>query len=277
MKYFKFLILIIILIIGFYFIEEVFMDNKLLFSDILNINNNYKENYVYNGIEKSLINFDSSNLLSFLDLNVINVIDKKIIKNKIIEFKDPIVYIYNTHEAEEYKDNYNVKKASYVLQDDLLKLGIISVVESKSINKELHKRGWTYPWTYDISREYLEEEYKKNNSLKYFIDFHRDSADRSVTAIEVDGVKYASVMFILSTAFNNYKENELNIKKIEKCISDIRPEILRNTYIQEKYYYNLDISSDSYLIEIGGPNNTKEEIDNTLNVVALALYKYIEG
>ena len=41
--------------------------------------------------------------------------------------------------------------------------------------------------------------------------------------------------------------------------------------------YNQDISSNSVLIEVGGVDNTIEEVYNTMNAIANILYKHIKG
>ena len=88
---------------------------------------------------------------------------------------DPIVYIFNTHQTEEYLTNvYNitptVMTVSNILQDELKNYNINSFVETKDIIKEVKKRGLDYPGTYEVSLDYLKEREKQFPSLTYFFD-----------------------------------------------------------------------------------------------------------
>ena len=253
--------------------------NKELINYILNINNTSNEKfiYIYKEITKSITDVKTNNLLSILDMKI-----KPITLNNKKEEKitSPIIYIYNTHEDEKYfsKDNnLSVKDTSKILSEALLKYNIKSIVEEKSINQEIYKRNLSYKDTYKISKEYLDKAKEENKTIKYYIDIHRDSADGSVTKVKENNKDYATIMFILCTNHKNYKENEKNIKVIENYIKEKYPNILRKTYIQNKYVYNVDFSSDAYIIEIGGPDNNLEEITNTSIVLAEALNYYINN
>ena len=65
-------------------------------------------------------------------------------KEEVITFDEPLVYIYNTHQTEEYRvtniNDYNViptvMHASLILQDRLNNLGIKSMVETNSIKEK---------------------------------------------------------------------------------------------------------------------------------------------
>ena len=52
-------------------------------------------------------------------------------KEVFVDTSVPLVYIYNTHDTEEYSDNYGVYDASFYLKDRLSELGISSIVEEK--------------------------------------------------------------------------------------------------------------------------------------------------
>lgn len=274
MKRKNLILILIILFLFLYLCEEIMIKDKNTILSLLEINSN-KEEIIINKLA-NIKNINANNIFSFLDIKEDLKKTNKEITTINIKETSPLVYIYTTHEKESY-DNYNVKQASNYLKEKLEEYEITTISEDKSINEQIYKRNLSYPDTYTISREYLTLAKSNNKSLKYFIDFHRDSAGKSITTKTINNKKYATIMFILSTAHKNYQENEKCIKKIESYIKEDYPDILRNTYIQKKYYYNEDYSKDSYLIEIGGPENTKEEINNTIEVLAKALKKYIKG
>jgi stage II sporulation protein P len=126
---------------------------------------------------------------------------------------------------------------------------------------------------------YLEKRKKENKTLKYFIDLHRDSVKKNITTIEINGKKYARVMLLLGLENPNYKENEKNILKLENWLEKNYKGISRGIYRKKgkgvNGVYNQDFSDNCFLIEIGGEENTYEEVENTLDIIAQMLNDYI--
>ncbi len=194
---------------------------------------------------------------------------------KSMKTSKPLVYIYNTHQTEEYKKNNNtiptVLTASEIIHKSLKNDNINSVLEKRSIKKKLDEYGYDYSGTYAISFEYLKDSKKKNPSLNYFFDIHRDSITGKNSKTVINNKEYATMMFLVGQNHKNYKENVKNIKIMEKYLNDNYKGLVRKTYYQPKYSYNQGYNSNMFLVEIGGPENTLEEITNT----SIALAKSI--
>lgn len=191
----------------------------------------------------------------------------------------PIVYIYNTHQTEEYKSTKKYKPtvvtASKVLEKTLKKDNINSVVEERSIKKKLDEYGYDYSGTYAVSFEYLKDQKNKNPSLKYFFDIHRDSIIGKKSKVKINNKSYATMMFLVGQNHKNYKENVKNIKIMEKYLNNNYKGIVRETYYQPKYSYNQGYDSNMFLVEIGGPENTLEEVTNTSIALGKAISYFI--
>ena len=94
-----------------------------------------------------------------------------------VSVDEPLVYIYNTHQIEnyscknfnEYNVTPNVLMASYILQENLLARQIPTIVEEADFTKELNDKGYKYWQSYQISREYVLKVQKRYPSIKYFI------------------------------------------------------------------------------------------------------------
>lgn len=202
---------------------------------------------------------------------------------------EPIVYIYSTHSNEEYsysKNNiYNitptVKTASYILEDELKKLGINSIVESENTISILNSRNLEYKDSYKISRELLEKRKKEYNSLIYFIDIHRDSVKRNITTTIINDESYAKIMFVLGLENKTYQENKKVINEINDYLNLNYNGISRGIYEKKgsgvNGIYNQDFSNNTMLIEIGGIDNTIEEVSNSVKIIANSLYNYINN
>ena len=196
------------------------------------------------------------------------------------EIKEPIIYLYNTHDTEKYID-YNVHDAAYYLNNKLNDNNIYSIMEDKSMKVFLDENNLKYYGSYKASRSYLTDAFNNNPSLKYFIDIHRDSAKIDKTLITKDNKKYARVLFIVGLDNPTNEKNLTNSKKLNEIINNKVPGISRGVITKQgkgvNGVYNQDFSENVFLIEIGGVDNTKEEVINTLNIVYESLIEYIRG
>lgn len=200
---------------------------------------------------------------------------------------EPIVYIFNTHQTEEYTFNnlavYNIKPtvmtASYMLQEKLKKNEIYSIVEEESVQEILSNNNWNYASSYKATRMLLEQAKYNNPSLIYYIDLHRDSVSKDKTTAIINGKSYAKVMFLLGMDNANYKESEKVITRLNNIISEKYNGISRGIYKKGgkgvNGIYNQDFSSNCILIEVGGVDNTIEEVSNTIDAISDMLITYI--
>lgn len=215
--------------------------------------------------------------------------DSLVVNNTVYNTTEPIIYIYSTHSNEEYSYNKNdvyniiptVKTASYILEDELKKLGINSIIEEENTIDILNNRALLYKDSYKISRELLENKKLEFNSLSYFIDVHRDSVKKSITTTTIDDKSYAKVMFVLGLENQNYLENKKVITEINDYLNLNYPGLSRGIYEKKgsgvNGVYNQDFNKNTMLIEIGGVDNTIEEVSNSVKAIANALYNYINN
>ena len=105
-----------------------------------------------------------------------------------------------------------------------------------------------YGKSYYISRIKLEEAFNNNQTLKYFIDLHRDGVKKEVSTAVINGTSYAKLMFFLGLGHENSKDNQKLVNDLENIIKKDYKEILRNTFIRKNDSYNQDLSPNSFLI-----------------------------
>lgn len=210
--------------------------------------------------------------------------------NTVKEIPDNVeIYIYSTHETEEYSDKYlevynikpNVKTISYILKDYLTDLGINTYVEEKSVTDVLHSHNWSYKYSYDATREIISPYIQENPKLKLIIDLHRDSSSLNKTLLSYNNTNYARILFVVGEEHQEYEKNyklaEILNNYLNEEIPNITRGILKKGGPGVNGIYNQDLSSKSVLIELGGQYNEIEEINNTLNILAKCILKYIEG
>ena len=201
---------------------------------------------------------------------------------------EPLVYIYNTHQEEKYNSEYlevyninsTVLTASKILKEYLKNEGINSIVEEDSVSDKLHSLNWKYGYSYKVSRMFLESAYNINPSLNYFIDIHRDSSIYERTTTEINGEKYARLLFVIGLDNQNYEKNLAFAEKLKDKIINYNENLFRG--IMKKSgkgvngIYNQDFNPNTILIEVGGQYNNINEVNNSLKVLAKIISEYIK-
>lgn len=244
------------------------------FTDLI-INNTYTykdENIVLKTIN-TVINKNNP-------IKLMNTDYKKYLSNTtepvITEETIPLIYLYNSHQTEEYKaSNYaefsvnpTVIMNDYILEDIFNKNGYKTIVEERSIKEILNKNNWNYTYSYKASRQLLEESIIKYPSLKYFIDIHRDSLPHDKTTVNINGKDYAKVIFLIGLENENYQKNLEFTEKINNKMNELYPNLSKGIYKKGgpgvNGVYNQDFSPYTILIEVGGYENTTNEVLNTI-------------
>jgi len=201
----------------------------------------------------------------------------------------PIVYIYNTHQSEEYalsnSQIYNIKPTvmtlSYILREKLNKNNIPTIVEENDVLEVLRTNNWNYASSYKVSRMMLDTIKEEHNSLKYFIDLHRDSVNKTISTVTINDINYAKILFIVGLENPNYEKNLEFTEKLNNMINNKYPNLSRGIYKKQgkgvNGVYNQDFDPNTILIEVGGEENTIDEVYNTAEVISNILTEYIKG
>jgi len=206
-----------------------------------------------------------------------------------VDINNPIIYIYNSHQLENYNnenlDIYgitpNVLMASYILKEKLNSMGLSTIVETTNLTDFLNVNGWDHSSSYKASRLLMLDKISKYDSLKYFIDIHRDSVSKNVSTVNIKNKNYAKILFVVGLEHNNYQANLDNMNKINKISEKYYPGLSRGIYKKSgagvNGIYNQDINSNVILIEVGAVENNIEEVFNTMEALSNILYYYIKG
>ena len=279
------------------FLVSMGLSIKYLYSNNL-INNNTIIDYLI----ADNFSYEDINSVDFLLKYALNI---NIIKDKETNIEDdiskplevplkpdtslkPIVYIYNTHQEEKYESPYlgayniatNVLLASKMLKEYLEDVGIGSYVEEENITNMIHALNLKYKNSYEVSRMLLERRKSEIDTLKYFIDLHRDSSAYSKTTAQIDGVSYAKILLVVGLEHDQYEINLEKANIIASKIEAFNPLLFRG--ISKKSgegvngIYNQDFDPNTLLIEVGGQYNNISEINNTLKVLSKILAEFIK-
>lgn len=292
------LIILITFITIFKFLYNKFLpqlDNDYLINYLVDYNMNTKQN---NYLIYDLINLNSTDFLLKYTLGVetkkeseegIGIETTYIEDPYKTEIKNPIIYIYNTHQTEGYQKTNNeaynitpsVLMASYILRETLNDLGIPSLVETNNISEILRVNNWKYAYSYAASKILIKDAISKNASLKYFIDIHRDAAPKDVTTTIIDNKKYAKILFVIGKDHQEYEKNLLFANTLNDYLKKEYPSITRGISVKSgkgvNGIYNQDINPNTILIEIGGDGNDITEVNNTITILSKIIATFIKG
>ncbi|MGG6314067.1 stage II sporulation protein P [Paenibacillus macerans] len=195
-----------------------------------------------------------------------------------------IVMIYHSHPQESFNPVLGTNVDNPGSAENMKNVGLVG----EALAKELERRGvaalhsfenyaavvsnYNYNYSYKYSRETVKAAMAENGKLQYFIDIHRDSQRHDKTTTVIDGINYAQVYFIIGHGNENWRENEKFASRIHDRLEQSYPGISRGiwgkTSSQGNGEYNQSLSPNSVLIEIGGIDNSQEELERTAKVLA---------
>ena len=285
---YQIIILLLTLILSIYVSSQIIkkINIESLSNNLINNSINISSNYlayaeIFNILDASSLikttisEFDKVNIKEVIKEN-----ESNINKEEDLKIKEPILYIYNTHQSEEYKSeslaNYNITPTVYMLANiikkELDKNGIYTIVEDENIKDVLNKNNWLYKDSYKASRLWLENINNKYPTIRYYLDLHRDSVSETIV---IDNKRYAKMMFVLGMNHSNYEKNEVIVKKLYNYLDSKYKGIVKDTLYAKKNIFNQDFNENVFLIEIGGNENTLEEAYNSAMVLADAISSVI--
>jgi stage II sporulation protein P len=204
-----------------------------------------------------------------------------------VEISKPRIYIYNSHQLENYNTKNleiynitpNVMMASYMLKEKLNDLGVGTVVNEFNLAEFIRINNWDHGDSYKASRIFILDAKSKYGTLEYYIDIHRDSIKKNDSTKKINGKDYARTLFVVGLENANYAANLELANKLNEMINKSYPGLSRGVIKKQGAgvdgVYNQDISPKSMLIEVGGYENTIEEVMCTIEALSKVLYEYI--
>ena len=114
----------------------------------------------------------------------------------------------------------------------------------------------------------------KKYNFKLVIDLHRDSVS---PIYKYKNKKYAKIMFVIGSNHKNYKKNLKISEKINKYLNKNCNGISRGILEKKNSIFNQDVIDNAILIEMGGVDNTLDEVNNSLYVLAKSINDFFKN
>lgn len=198
--------------------------------------------------------------------------------------KEPLVFIYHTHNQESFTpelnesssenafiDSKNITLVGKKLSEALNEKNINTIYDDTDIASVLNERDLMFADSYLISREILQNTLNEHESIKMVIDLHRDSQKREATTVKINGKVYARILFAVSSISEHYDINNEFAIELNSKLEELYPGITRGIYLpgeSARNNYNQDLHPNSVLVEIGGIENSLEETYRTAEIFA---------
>ncbi|TWT08072.1 stage II sporulation protein P [Planococcus sp. CPCC 101016] len=188
-------------------------------------------------------------------------------------------YLKNTDQPEEaYHSRANITLVGEMLGNSLERRGLGTTVNFNDIVQELNSRELDYGSSYFVSGEHVKAAQKVNSDLEIFLDIHRDSLRKDSTTIEKNEEGYARLLFVVGTGHKEFEKNlafaEGLHQQLEIHYPGLSKGILEKDSSQGNGVYNQNLSPNSVIVEIGGVDNTVEELHRTVDALADVLSDY---
>lgn len=203
-----------------------------------------------------------------------------------------VVFLYNSHNRESFLPHLpdesdpnrahhkevNITKVSERIAKSLESHGIGTEVDKTDIMNILKEKDWSYGKSYQASRPIVEEAISQNKHIQYIFDIHRDALPRKNTTKKINGVNFAKILFIIGAENKNYEKNLELATKLHYLVEEKYPGLSKGVITKEgpksNGVYNQDLHENALLIEIGGYDNTLDEMYRTADVIAEVFSEY---
>lgn len=214
----------------------------------------------------------------FYTLNIEKLLEEKA-DLKISDASQPTVLIYHSHSTESYTlldAGFYTESSNSKTKDisrNMVRVGdeICKILEERGIgvihDREIHDS--SYNEAYDSSRKSVQDYLEKYPSIEITIDVHRDSITyKNGTKVKptatVNGKKAAKMMIISGCehgSVENFPNWEYNLRfscAVTNKLASMYDGLMRPILFSERKY-NMDLTKNSFLLEIGTDANTLDE------------------
>lgn len=192
----------------------------------------------------------------------------------------PLIFLYHTHNSESFVPEsgqphvYNnpeqtIVRVGLVLAQELEKLGA-SVIHSS----EDHVRQ-AFDQSYTRSLQTLTRTLREYPQIDFVFDVHRDGLPRSLTTTAIGGQSVARVKIVVgrneALGHLNWRQNYAFALALQQSLESVHAGFSRGILLREHGRFNQHLHPRTLLIEIGGHENTMEEVLRATRLLAQAI------
>ena len=192
----------------------------------------------------------------------------------------PLIFIYHTHNSESFvpesgqphvysNPEQTIVRVGLVLAQELEKLGA-SVIHSA----EDHVRQ-AFDQSYTRSLQTLQRMLREYPQIDFVFDVHRDGLPRSLTTTTIGGQSVARVKIVVgrneALGHLNWRRNYAFALALQRSLEAVHADLSRGILLREHGRFNQHLHPQTLLIEIGGHENTMDEVLRATRLLAQAI------
>lgn len=203
------------------------------------------------------------------------------------------VFVYQTHNRESWLSitsptkltksvehtTKNMTLMGRKLAEKLSEKGIGTIINTDDFYQNLLDHGKSYVDSYEESLKAIQAAKKKNKSLRYFFDLHRDDKPREKTTVTINGKEYARIFFVVGASSKHSDKNREFAEELQNIMEGIYPGLSRGIIDKGEDggdgEYNQSVSPNSILLEIGGIENSIDEGYNSVEAFSEVFEEYL--
>lgn len=175
-----------------------------------------------------------------------------------------------------YDEQVNIYSLQELIRHYLQLNGVQSTVLDVDVMALMKQQGAAFHEAYRVVRPHLQAALVKKD-YQLVLDIHRDSAPAKVTTLKAGEDRYAKLAFVIGADHKGYEWNLAYAEALSTKLNEIVPGISRGVIKKQgagvNGVYNQDLSPSLLLVELGGIDNSEDEIQRTLAVLAQAIAK----
>lgn len=204
----------------------------------------------------------------------------------IVNVKEILLFFTHSHEAFKpilqtanvkvvnYDKQHNILSFQQLFQEQFANHGIKTHTLETNIMNEMEKQGKKLNQAYQVARPFVKTAVEKNK-YDLILDIHRDSIGKKGTTITFNESPYAKIAFVVGAEHPSFEWNLAYAEALSKELNALVPGISRGILKKQgdgvNGIYNQDLAPQMLLIEMGGIDNTEEEIKRTIAVLTQAI------
>ncbi|NLX91940.1 MAG: stage II sporulation protein P [Firmicutes bacterium] len=196
-----------------------------------------------------------------------------------LEGKGPLILIYHTHATESFMP-FSGEAFSTDMEKTVVALGnyLTEILQEQYGIPVLHHcEVFDIPRrsAYEKARPSVEKILAENPGIEVVLDLHRDGVSRNITTTSIDGRQTGRVLFVLGSKHQGWNNNLRFALFLQDALEEVKPGLSRGIR-KQPFVYNQNLHQRSLIVEIGGHENSMEEVKRTIPYLAEALASILQ-
>ena len=173
-----------------------------------------------------------------------------------------------------YDENTNIYKFKDSIVNNFQSSGLQTDVLEVDVMELLKKEGKDMGYAYSMVRPYLEDRLKEQ-SYDFILDVHRDGISKKASTVSYNNETYAKIALVVGEEHPNFRWNTAYADSLSTALNKLVPNISRGVISKDgeggNGLYNQDLAKEMIIVELGGIENTEEELNRTIAILGKAI------